>query len=340
MPPPLSPGQPQGVTVQQYVPPPPPKSGQMKVLVIVLVSVFVGLILIGALAISILLPSLSKAREFANRIKCGNNLRSIGQSFMLYVGSDTRLQSLPRTTYVAGPNPTVTWGTGNMGPFPPDPENPYKPTCGVQPNDVTALLYHAMATTNAITTQTFVCPSSNADAWDIKSTPPDAYVNWSAQPKSPNDYHAHLSYSVQNPYVSDHAIGKGFDWKAGGSCQRTDFAIAADINPGAGPKSAVGSTALPPQQTAMSMSQAQLRGANSPNHDCDGQNVLYGDGHVDWSATPWCGVSNDNIYTYRKTTPSTGPGAAKPADQGLSSQPGAAQSPFDCDDSILLPTAE
>ena len=44
--------------------------------------------------------------------------------------------------------------------------------------------------------------------------------------------------------------------------------------------------------------------ANSNNHSGDGQNVLYADGHVDWSATPFAGsprpVSGsprDNIYT-------------------------------------------
>jgi prepilin-type processing-associated H-X9-DG protein len=36
------------------------------------------------LAVSILLPSLNKARESANRVKCGSNLRQIGQGMLLY----------------------------------------------------------------------------------------------------------------------------------------------------------------------------------------------------------------------------------------------------------------
>lgn len=40
-----------------------------------------------ALMTSILLPSLSRSREFANRVKCGNNLRSIGQAVVLYQGA-------------------------------------------------------------------------------------------------------------------------------------------------------------------------------------------------------------------------------------------------------------
>src|SRR4051812_46749705 len=59
--------------------------------------VVIGII---ALLISILLPSLSRARETANRVKCGSNLRQIGQAMLLYANENNG--SYPRTYYQTG----------------------------------------------------------------------------------------------------------------------------------------------------------------------------------------------------------------------------------------------
>src|SRR3954464_5882689 len=78
--------------------------------------VVIGII---ALLISILLPSLNRARETANRIKCASNLRQIGQALLLY--SNDNKGAYPRTllSSVTGTNFAPTWGTGatNSDPF-------------------------------------------------------------------------------------------------------------------------------------------------------------------------------------------------------------------------------
>src|SRR5947209_2138257 len=53
--------------------------------------VVIGII---ALLISILLPSLSRARESANQIKCANNLRQIGMAIITYA-NDNKGRLLP-----------------------------------------------------------------------------------------------------------------------------------------------------------------------------------------------------------------------------------------------------
>jgi len=59
--------------------------------------VVIGII---ALLISILLPSLNRARETANRVKCASNLKQIGQAILLYTNENNG--AYPRTFYSAG----------------------------------------------------------------------------------------------------------------------------------------------------------------------------------------------------------------------------------------------
>ena len=70
--------------------------------------VVIGII---ALLISILLPSLNRARETANRVKCGSNLRSIGQALLMY--SNENRGKYPRTYYESGAALTDA-GAGRM----------------------------------------------------------------------------------------------------------------------------------------------------------------------------------------------------------------------------------
>ena len=77
--------------------------------------VVIGII---ALLISILLPSLNRARETANRVKCASNLRQIGQAILMYANENKR--RIPaRSMATAGP--VATWGTRATTAGTPDP---------------------------------------------------------------------------------------------------------------------------------------------------------------------------------------------------------------------------
>jgi prepilin-type processing-associated H-X9-DG protein len=67
----------------------------------------------------------------------------------------------------------------------------------------------------------------------------------------------------------------------------------ADMNPGT-TTSGQYDVKAPLNETA---SQKQMQKANSPNHQGAGQNVLFGDGHVDFVQNPFVGTQRDCIYT-------------------------------------------
>ncbi len=52
-----------------------------------------------------------------------------------------------------------------------------------------------------------------------------------------------------------------------------------------------------PAGTAVMADRMDVGGTNSPNHDGDGQNVLYIDGHVTWFAKTKCGHGSNDIFS-------------------------------------------
>jgi prepilin-type processing-associated H-X9-DG protein len=60
------------------------KSGRKKGFGMALAGLILGLLVGPVVLIAILLPSLNRAREVANRVKCASNMRQIGQAIQLY----------------------------------------------------------------------------------------------------------------------------------------------------------------------------------------------------------------------------------------------------------------
>jgi prepilin-type N-terminal cleavage/methylation domain-containing protein/prepilin-type processing-associated H-X9-DG protein len=265
--------------------------------------VVIGII---ALLISILLPSLNRARETANRVKCGSNLRQIGQAILLY--SNENRGNYPRTNYSAStqvtPDNTCTTSNTATDPF---AGNGNWPTTLF--NNVPSCLF-LLIRTEDISAGVFVCPSSNAqtDTYGGGTNSALNRCNWTGPLVAAN-----LSYSYADAYPDFGSVGSGYKLI---SSLDPGFAVAADINPGT--ISSAGTDNVLAVNT--SSSAQQMRYGNSNNHNKDGQNVLFGDGHVDFDNNCLVGLYRDNIYTSNE-----GGGSLT-------------NSPLNNNDSFLLPT--
>jgi prepilin-type processing-associated H-X9-DG protein len=203
----------------------------------------------------------------------------------------------PMAAYQSGPVVIPTWGTA-------------KP----EPNDVSAAMFLLM-NAEELTSEIFVCPDSSAEKWDFGGGVNTSH-NWNNWPGREGVIR-YLSYSMQNPYADDTALKRGFKWTSG---LGADYVVMADINPGKSTNTDV--LAVTPESTS-----AVMRKGNSPNHNYSGQNILFGDGHVDWGKDPFQGRGGDNIYARRAAATGWASSEVK-------------NSPYDADDNVLLPTSE
>jgi len=292
---------------------------QSKGFTLVELLVVIGII---ALLISILLPSLSKAREAANKVKCGSNLKQIGQGLLLYANENNG--NYPRTYFQVDQAPVIA-NTGC------DKTSPFSMTTNPTGTNNVGSAIFLLLRTQELTSSVFICPSSNSEPDSFTRGNPTGNVqnqsNFSGASVGDTKWFTNCSYSFEIMYPSTNAVNDGFRWT---NTLKADFAIGADLNPGS-------ANAANPQVVTTSSSTKDQQLGNSTNHQKQGQEVLYGDGHVEFQNSCMCGVGQDNIYC--PAAPRTAAGVIVP--KGTANPTATvACLPQHKDDSVLFPYSQ
>jgi len=234
-----------------------------------------------ALLISILLPSLSRARELAKRLVCAANIKGIGTAMKIYANDNEEQWATPlfNEGTLGAPVP-ITYTAANVlpkggGEAPARVSVTTSTSTSLSPTRAFWLLIRSGETTQ----KQYICPSSGDEA-DVTEEIDKYYDFFSL---------TNLSYGYQIPFgVKETRASENSDPR---------MAVAADSSPYTS-----SSVVVAPNNYDPNTSPRLWQPFNSGNHGGsgagEGQNVLYQDSHATFERKPIVGIDNDNIYTH------------------------------------------
>ncbi|MEX2671502.1 MAG: type II secretion system protein [Phycisphaeraceae bacterium] len=257
-----------------------------------------------ALLIGILLPSLQRAREAANRTVCGANLRGIHQSMSIYaIGNRDkfpRYAGSGASGEATGFDTSANGRSVDLSDSPPDPIE--------FEDNMTAALW-LMIRDGSSQTGSFICNSQRNGEVD-PITMLDGSNNYDLdQPLAVRDTYdfalpRSLSYSSINMY--DAVTGNNWDARV-----EPEWILMSDDNnaTGQGPGTGTGTPHTHEENSGATRDEIQ-REENSQNHaEGAGQNFLFGDGHVEYTNDPFVGPEDfnteerDNVFANDGSAP-------------------------------------
>jgi len=232
-----------------------------------------------ALLMGILMPALSRVRQIAFRLVCGTNLSGIGKAMLIY--SNDYEDGLPRS---GGRNSPWAAKIPNWQAV--DRFGAY----GVSANGEGGVgsissCFYLLVKYAEVTPKSFLC---KGDTGTTEFKPAnygagarDLIDMWDFGPE-PRE---HCSYAYHMPFGLYALTTSG----------EPGMAVAADRNP------FIASPMAEPKNISLFVpggGRDAVKAGNAITHQEDGQNVLFLDSHVSFEKTPYCGINDDNIYTY------------------------------------------
>lgn len=247
-----------------------------------------------ALLISILLPSLSRARELSKRLVCMSNIKGIGTSCKIYANDNSESFPIPpfdgsllaeddMVEYTA-PNHTIAGEThpGQVGMDRHEESFSLPPDASTQVSVTRA--FWMLVRSGDVTVKQFICPSSPDKEDPTENI--NLYYDFT-------DYE-NVSYGYQVPFgPRDTAPREGMDNRQGVAADKGPFYVQVQEPDWLGGKDG---------ELTVRDSPKSWRRYNSNNHggrsNGEGQNILFADGHAQFHRLPIVGIDSDNIYTY------------------------------------------
>jgi prepilin-type N-terminal cleavage/methylation domain-containing protein len=235
-----------------------------------------------ALLMGILMPALARVRQIAFRMVCGTNLSGIGKAMLIYANDYE--DELPRS---GGRNSTWAatipdWAANNRF-------NAYGVTAtGDGGTANISSCFYLLVKYAEVTPKSFICKGDSGtsefkpaddgagnrdliDLWDFGNNPD-----------------THCSYSYHMP----------FGLYALTTSSEPGMAVAADRNPWQDSPAATAPAFPGNPPFNPDGGKESVKTGNAIAHQQDAQNVLFLDIHVGQMKVPFCGINDDNIYTF------------------------------------------
>jgi prepilin-type N-terminal cleavage/methylation domain-containing protein/prepilin-type processing-associated H-X9-DG protein len=257
-----------------------------------------------ALLIGILLPSLGRARELANRTMCGTRLNGLYKALNTYSVSNNEQFPVYGRSPDAAPKAFIdtdkrVTGTSRDSAATDWNNTKYQAVLAEVRDSITAPWW-GIVRDASVSPKNFLCPS-NKDVTEDNLTaatgnsavPLTATWDFKVVTDAAANKRATLAFSIASQYSS-------FTKNNWGPNTNADWVFAADdnnaIGAGANPPATAG-TGLHTHEKGDGTGQSILQeDENSLDHRLEGQNVMFGDGHVSFANDPFQGPSSNNIY--------------------------------------------